>query len=124
MRDVTEALAATSGGITRSENRLLLDAIAKVHGAFRGTRVEGLTRHDDRLDLFNPDRLAAEHWCDHDPAQARWAESAPLGTHCSRRARLAAIPDPRRHGRCRRRAGTRCAPRINCRADWIAFHPR
>ena len=72
MRDVTEALAATSGGITRSENRLLLDAIAKVHGAFRGTRVEGLTRHDDRLDLFNPDRLAAEHWCDHDPAQARW----------------------------------------------------
>jgi hypothetical protein len=75
MRDVTKALVPAGQLLTREQSRRILTAVATLHDAFAGTRVEGLCPLVDRLACLKPESI---HHSMRGTVEKGWATFADL----------------------------------------------
>jgi hypothetical protein len=109
MRDLSDALVAADGPISRERHREVMAAAAALHDAFRGERFEGAITLERHLAISSPAIAEAERaGSDIIPKQVEvaWEAFAAAADHDVAQAVLASVADPAPLARAMRAGGT------------------
>jgi hypothetical protein len=109
MRDLSDALLASEGPISREQHRAVMAAAAAMHAAFRGQRLEGAITLEAHLAISSPALAEAERdGSDLIPKQLEtaWQAFAEAADDDVAQVVLASLADPRPLARALRAGGT------------------